>query len=223
MFENLADTNDLLQVVDFLASFRGSMFSCLISALSCLSSAFSASSKMTSRSNASRFSRRALADASILLTESCSERDACRRLRKDSYSSLVCHPSFAELGRLDASAFRINQPAETPSATATSRYRVKSDKLLSFQRLSPTEILGNMMKCTFPGHTDRMPQNGLFGRGLRSAYGFRSVTSCVLAWLSRQTIRIFEAITITAPVMTAGNGQSFQIIQPKKVAQIILV
>jgi hypothetical protein len=41
--------------------------------------------------------------------------------------------------------------------------------------------------------------------------------------LSRQIIRILEAITMLAPVITVGSGHSFQIIQPNSVAHTILL
>lgn len=41
--------------------------------------------------------------------------------------------------------------------------------------------------------------------------------------LSRQTIKMFDVITIAAPMNTAGIGQSLKIIQPNIVAQMMLV
>jgi hypothetical protein len=41
--------------------------------------------------------------------------------------------------------------------------------------------------------------------------------------LSRQIIRIFDAITTIAPTTTVDTGHSFQIIQPNSVAQTMLL
>jgi len=41
--------------------------------------------------------------------------------------------------------------------------------------------------------------------------------------LSRQTINKFDAITITAPATTVDVGHSFQIMNPNRVAQTMLV